>query len=68
MERAIPILPTNDLAAAKAFYVDGLGSVAVHRAIERRFDRAPVEMPACRRTFDLLDPSGNTLFVIGPGR
>jgi catechol 2,3-dioxygenase-like lactoylglutathione lyase family enzyme len=25
MERAIPILPTNDLAAAKAFYVDGLG-------------------------------------------
>ena len=25
MERAIPILPTNDLATAKAFYVDGLG-------------------------------------------
>ena len=25
MERAIPISPTNDLAAAKAFYVDGLG-------------------------------------------
>lgn len=25
MERAIPILPTNDLAEAKAFYVDGLG-------------------------------------------
>ena len=25
MERAIPIVPTNDLAAAKAFYVDGLG-------------------------------------------
>ena len=25
MERAIPILPTNDLTAAKAFYVDGLG-------------------------------------------
>jgi hypothetical protein len=25
MERAIPILPTADLIAAKAFYVDGLG-------------------------------------------
>src|SRR5580704_6790085 len=25
MERAVPILPTGDLAAAKAFYVDGLG-------------------------------------------
>jgi catechol 2,3-dioxygenase-like lactoylglutathione lyase family enzyme len=25
MERAIPILPTEDLAAAKKFYVDGLG-------------------------------------------
>jgi len=25
MERAIPILPTEDLAAAKAFYVDRLG-------------------------------------------
>lgn len=25
MERAIPILPVDDLAAAKQFYVDGLG-------------------------------------------
>ena len=25
MECAIPILPTDDLAAARAFYVDGLG-------------------------------------------
>jgi len=25
MERAIPILPTDDLAVAKAFYVSGLG-------------------------------------------
>ncbi len=24
-ERAIPILPSNDLATAKTFYVDGLG-------------------------------------------
>jgi catechol 2,3-dioxygenase-like lactoylglutathione lyase family enzyme len=25
MERAVPILPADDLAAAKAFYVNGLG-------------------------------------------
>jgi catechol 2,3-dioxygenase-like lactoylglutathione lyase family enzyme len=25
MEKATPILPTDDLATAKAFYVDGLG-------------------------------------------
>jgi catechol 2,3-dioxygenase-like lactoylglutathione lyase family enzyme len=25
MERAIPILPAEDLATAKSFYVDGLG-------------------------------------------
>ena len=25
MERAIPIIPAEDLATAKAFYVDGLG-------------------------------------------
>ncbi len=25
MERAIPILPADDLSAAKTFYVDGLG-------------------------------------------
>lgn len=25
MERAVPVIPADDLAAAKAFYVDGLG-------------------------------------------
>ena len=34
MERAVPILPTDDLAAAKAFYVDGLGFRVTFEASE----------------------------------
>ncbi len=116
MERAIPILPTNDLAAAKAFYVDGLGfRVTFEASADGRtgllgLQRGTIELTldcpmeghgrnACvslrvsdadayyrewsakvtplrppkneewgARTFDLLDPSGNTLFVIGPVR
>jgi catechol 2,3-dioxygenase-like lactoylglutathione lyase family enzyme len=116
MERAIPILPTNDLAAAKAFYVDGLGfrvtfevsadgrtgllgvqrgtieltldcpmeghgrnaCVSLHVTDADAYYRAwsakvtPLRPPKNEewgaRTFDLLDPSGNTLFVIGPVR
>lgn len=116
MERAIPILPTNDLAAAKAFYVDGLGFRVMFEAsadgrngllglqrgtIELTLDcpmaghgrnacvslhvtdaeeiyrewsakvtplRPPKNEEWGARTFDLLDPSGNTLFVIGPVR
>ncbi len=114
MERAIPILPTEDLAAAKAFYVDGLGFrvtfeassdgrsglIGVQRGtIQITLDspmdghgrnacvalqvddadayyhewsakvdvlREPKDEPWGARTFDLLDPSGNTLFVMGP--
>ena len=114
MERAIPILPTEDLAAAKAFYVDRLGFRVTFAAsedghsgllgialgtIEMTLDspmnghgrnacvalqvedvdryyrdwsskvdvlRAPKDENWGARTFDLLDPSGNTLFVIGP--
>ena len=116
MERAIPILPTTDLAAAKAFYVDGLGfrvtfeasadgrtgllglqrgtieltldcpmdghgrnaCVSLHVADADAYYRewsakvTPLRPPKNEewgaRTFDLLDPSGNTLFVIGPIR
>jgi catechol 2,3-dioxygenase-like lactoylglutathione lyase family enzyme len=116
MERAIPILPTNDLEAAKAFYVDGLGfRVTFEASADGRtgllgLQRGTIELTldcpmdghgrsACvslhvtdadayyrewsakvtplrppkneewgARTFDLLDPSGNTLFVIGPVR
>ncbi len=116
MERAIPILPTNDLAAAKAFYVDGLGFHVTFEAsqdgrtgllglqrgtIELTLDcpmdghgrnacvslhvtdadgyyrewsakvtplRPPKNEAWGARTFDLLDPSGSTLFVIGPVR
>jgi catechol 2,3-dioxygenase-like lactoylglutathione lyase family enzyme len=114
MERAIPILPANDLSAAKAFYVDGLGFTisfeasndgrkgllglrrgtieltidspmeghgrnacvslhvedadAYYREWSQRVDvlRPPRDEVWGARTFDLLDPSGNTIFVMGP--
>jgi catechol 2,3-dioxygenase-like lactoylglutathione lyase family enzyme len=114
MERAVPILPADDLAAAKAFYVDGLGFRVTFEAsadgrtgllglargtIELTLDcpmkghgraacvslrvddadayyrewiakvavlRPPRNEEWGARTFDLLDPSGNTIFVMGP--
>ncbi len=113
MERAVPILPADDLTSAKAFYVDGLGfrvtfespytggglmglerggiqltidcpmsghgrnaCVSLHvddvDAYYREWSvkvtclRAPKNEEWGARTFDLLDPSGNTLFVMGP--
>lgn len=114
MERAIPILPADDLRVAKAFYVDGLGfrvrfestedGVTGILGLERggiavtidvpmsghgrdvcvslevddvdryyaewsarvRVLRMPIDEPWGARTFDLLDPFGNTLFVMGP--
>jgi catechol 2,3-dioxygenase-like lactoylglutathione lyase family enzyme len=114
MESAIPILPTEDLATAKTFYVDGLGFHVTFQASEDGHSgllgiaRGTIEMTldspmdghgrnACvalrvddadsyfrewsarvdvmrppkdedwgARTFDLLDPSGNTLFIMGP--
>jgi len=114
MERAIPILPAEDLAAAKTFYVDGLGFRVAFEAsedgrtgllgLERGTIRLTLDSPmhghgrnACvslevndadayyrewstkvavlrqprnedwgARTFDLLDPFGNTIFVMGP--
>lgn len=114
MERAIPILPANDLAAARAFYVDKLGFHVSFEAsndghsglfgLQRGSIELTIDCPmeghgrdACvsllvddadayyrewsekvevlrpprneewgARTFDLLDPAGNTIFVIGP--
>jgi catechol 2,3-dioxygenase-like lactoylglutathione lyase family enzyme len=114
MERAIPILPVEDLATAKAFYVNKLGFRVTFEAsddgrsgllgIERGAIQITLDSPmqghgrnACvalqvddadayyrewhakvevlrapkdeewgARTFDLLDPSGNTIFVMGP--
>lgn len=114
MERAIPILPAEDLAVAKAFYVDGLGFRVTSEAsedgragllgLERGTIQLTLDSPmeghgrnACvslqgddadayyrewsarvtvlraprdeawgARTIDLLDPSGNTIFVMGP--
>jgi len=113
MERAIPILPAEDLAA-KAFYVESLGFRVTFEAsenvrtgligLERGTIQLTIDSPmddhgrnACvslqlndadayyhewsakvavlrapkdeswgARTFDLLDPSGNTIFVMGP--
>ena len=114
MERAIPILPVEDLATAKAFYVVRLGfrvtfeasedgrsgllgiergtiqmtldcpmqghgrnacvalevddADAYYRAWHAKVDvlRAPKDEEWGARTFDLLDPYGNTIFVMGP--
>jgi len=114
MERAIPILPTDDLIAAKNFYVNGLGfrvtfevshngrsgMLGLQRGtIELTLDspmdghgrnacvsiqvddadlyyrewsakvavlREPKNEEWGARTFDLIDPSGNTIFVMGP--
>jgi catechol 2,3-dioxygenase-like lactoylglutathione lyase family enzyme len=116
MDRVVPVLPTDDLAAAKAFYVDGLGFTVTwehsedgrtgllgvargemhitldcpmdghgrHACVSFHVDdvdgyydewsqrvpmlRAPRDEEWGSRTFDLHDPSGNTLFVIGPSR
>ena len=116
MERAIPILPADDLGIAKEFYVNRLGFTVRFEAtqdgrvgllgVDRgaisltldapmpghgreacvalqvedadayydewrgriEIDRAPKNEEWGARTFDLLDPSGNTLFVIGPVR
>jgi catechol 2,3-dioxygenase-like lactoylglutathione lyase family enzyme len=114
MERAIPILPADDLAVAKTFYVNALGFRVAFEAsedgrrglvgLERGTIRLTLDSPmdghgrnACvsfevndadayyrewgtkvavlrpprdeewgARTFDLLDPAGNTIFVMGP--
>jgi catechol 2,3-dioxygenase-like lactoylglutathione lyase family enzyme len=114
MERAVPVLPVDDLAAARTFYVDGLGfevsfevtedgksgllgvrrgpiaitldspmdghgrdacvSLEVESA-DRYYEewrtRVPVKRPTRNeewggRTFDVTDPFGNTIFVVGP--
>lgn len=113
-ERSVPILPAEDLVAARAFYVDSLGFDvtfdtssggrtglmglkrggleltldspmeghgrqacaslrvsdvdAVYAAWRRRAKvlRPPRNEAWGMRTFDLVDPSGNTLFVMGP--
>lgn len=114
MERAIPILPAEDLRVAKEFYVGRLGftirfeasddgghgllgvdrgtisltldspmsghgreacvSLQVESA-DRYYDEwrdkveirhPPKNEPWGARTFDVIDPFGNTIFVMGP--
>lgn len=112
-DRAVPILPADDLATSRAFYADALGFTvtfdtsdggptgllglrrggleltldspmeghgrhacvslvvadvdAVYDAWKARAAilRPPRDEPWGRRTFDLVDPAGNTLFVMG---
>jgi catechol 2,3-dioxygenase-like lactoylglutathione lyase family enzyme len=114
MERAIPILPADDLRVAKEFYVDRLGFKVRFEAtedgdsgllgLERGAICLTIDCPmsghgreACvslqvdsadayydewrervairrqpkdeswgARTFDVIDPFGNTIFVMGP--
>lgn len=114
MERAVPILPADDLAVAKEFYVDGLGfsisfeatddgktgllglergslcltldspmsghgrdaCVSLHVESADAYYNEWHEKVAIRRppkneswgarTFDVIDPFGNTIFVMGP--
>jgi uncharacterized glyoxalase superfamily protein PhnB len=114
MEQAVPILPVDDLGAAKEFYVQRLGFQVLYEAsddgrtgilgLARGTIRITLDCPmaghgrdACvsllvenadayydewkqqveirtppkneswdGRTFDVIDPFGNTIFVIGP--
>jgi uncharacterized glyoxalase superfamily protein PhnB len=114
MERAVPILPADDLAVARDFYASKLGFAVLfevtddgksgllgvgrgtiritldspmeghgrHACVSLEVDdadayfeewsakadmlRAPKNEEWGARTFDLLDPFGNTIFVIGP--
>jgi catechol 2,3-dioxygenase-like lactoylglutathione lyase family enzyme len=115
MERAIPVLPADDLRIAKDFYagklgfrvlfessddgksgVLGLARGGIQLTLDSPMDghgrnacvslevedadayfeewsrqvevlRPPKDEPWGARTFDLLDPFGNTIFVMGPG-
>lgn len=114
MERAVPILPGDDLGVARDFYVNGLGFRVMFEAsedgkngllgLERGTmsltidcpmaghgreacvsllvesadayydewrERVPIKRPPRnedwgKRTFDVIDPFGNTIFVMGP--
>ena len=114
MERAIPVLPADDLNVAKEFYVNRLGfdvrfeatedgkmgllgvdrgtisltldspmsghgreacvslqvddADAYYNEWQDRIEirRAPKNETWGGRTFDIIDPFGNTIFVIGP--
>jgi uncharacterized glyoxalase superfamily protein PhnB len=113
MERAVPVLPAEDLSVAKQFYVDKLGFQVTFEqgdgksgimGVERGTISITIDAPmsghgrdACvslkvddadryyrewrekieienpprdeywgARTFSVHDPSGNTIFVIGP--
>ena len=65
MERAVPILPADDLSVAKHFY-QRLGFHATFEATEVAIPTPPRDEVWNARPFGFSDPSGNTIFVIGP--
>lgn len=114
MDRAVPVLPADDLSVARDFYVRGLGFTvtwevtddgktgllglergtlaitldapmdghgrdacvslhvenvdAYYSAWKDKVDirEPPTNEPWGGRTFDVIDPFGNTIFVVGP--
>lgn len=74
MERAVPILPADDLSVARQFYVDKLGFRVTFEAGDGKSGIIGVERGTTQdeywgaRTFSVHDPSDNTIFVIGPIR
>ena len=77
MDRAVPILPVDDLHAAREFYIDKLGFTAVFQNSDDghtgilEIARGTISLPPHdeawgARTFNLQDSFGNTIFVIGP--
>jgi catechol 2,3-dioxygenase-like lactoylglutathione lyase family enzyme len=65
MEMAVPILPAADLAVAREFYVGKLG---IEVAFESSNDDKTGLLGIRRGTMELtvIDPIGNTIFVMGP--
>ena len=65
MERAVPILPADDLSIAKQFYVDKLGFQVTFEDGDGKSGIMGVERGTIALTID-SPMSGNTIFVIGP--
>jgi catechol 2,3-dioxygenase-like lactoylglutathione lyase family enzyme len=64
MERAVPVLPVDDLRVAKDFYVGKLGFKLRFEATEDGKNGIMGDWGT--RTFGIKDPFGNSIFVIGP--
>jgi uncharacterized glyoxalase superfamily protein PhnB len=77
MERAIPILPVEDLDVAKgstghgreacvSLMVDDADAYYAEWRTRVEIRRPPQDESWGARTFGVIDPFGNTIFVMGP--